>query len=166
MEQKQHSVGFCINDGSTPGGFTMAFANGISVSVQFHTFAYCVRKPDDRGFVRNAEVAVSFNGDYVPVPKQIIGWDMEEEGEKVVGFLTPEVVAKIISWASTAKPDKLKEADPFQTVEFRASLNRLWIDEPIITHSLVLMRESGKWEASTVGTAIKALHAVAALGKP
>ena len=77
-------------------GFQITFSNGYTVSVMWHGFSITNRKPLDQ-VNPTAEVAVFDPKDnWILLPD--FGWP---EGEKVVGYRTPEEVARIISHVST-----------------------------------------------------------------
>lgn len=90
-------------------GFQLKFSNGFTVSVQFGPYNYCANgnlPPQAWGMDRattpvpkspNAEVAVFHpNGEFLP---------MAGVGDTVRGWVTPDDVARLISWAASQPAD-------------------------------------------------------------
>ena len=85
-------------------GFRMKFENGFEISVQWGTMNYCEKKnlmaeyknemKERTWESRNAEIAVfDTNGELLPIG----------ENDAVIGWLTPNEVAKVIAIVSSAK---------------------------------------------------------------
>lgn len=90
-------------------GFQLQFANGFTVSVQLGPYNYCANRDlppqtfsGDRAASpvpnsANAEVAVFHpNGAFLP---------MDGVGDTVRGWVTPDDVARLISWAASQPAD-------------------------------------------------------------
>ena len=88
------------------GGFSIQFKNGIVVSVQFGPFHLCdYRKRTENSILaENVELAIYYMLDSKRVwltrqfSKMVLG---EDQGDDVLSYVEPEIIAKAISWAES-----------------------------------------------------------------
>ena len=86
MSKEEEGKFRCNPDGFTAGkGFTMTFANGNTVSVQWHQGSYSDGRTD-------AEIAAWTSRGW---------WHQFPEGDKVKGWVRSDEVAEFIQWVAS-----------------------------------------------------------------